>query len=225
MNITAIIQARLGSTRLPQKVLLEIPKGSGISCLERVFRAVEKSDFVTDICLTTPDTELGMIAHNRGINYCVYHGRRNVVREYLVAADKMDSDIIVRITADCPMIQSEEIDRCIDEFIDGDYDLVYNTDESVTMDGDGTDVEIFSYNALNNTFLNAEGLEKEHVTLWMRRHLKCKYLPVSFYGCSLNNWQDYERICRLWNEKEESKVNLECSSGRDGDRLDKRRSS
>ncbi|MCJ7482677.1 MAG: hypothetical protein MUO31_06900 [Thermodesulfovibrionales bacterium] len=201
--ISAIIQARLGSTRLPRKVLLEIPKGSGATCLDRVIEAVKKS-MIDRISLTTPDKELFEMLWGRWpLRVHHYAGKeRNVIAEFFSIA--IEGDTIVRITADCPMLDSDQIDKCIDEFLDGDYDLVYNTDESITMDGDGTDVEVFSYKALREVYLNATGNEKEHVTLWMRRNLKCKYVPVTFNGCSLNNIEDYERICKLWTEKEES---------------------
>ena len=201
--ITAIIQARLGSTRLPRKVLLEIPKGSGATCLDRVIEAVKKSDLINNIILTTPDSELARREWDIWpVKVYHYEGIRDVIGEYYNAAP--EGHTIVRITADCPMLDPEQIDKCIDEFIDGDYDLVYNTDEAVTMDGDGTDVEVFSYSALRHAYLNATGNEKEHVTLWMRRNLNCKYVPTTLNGCSLNNIEDYERICKLWTEKEES---------------------
>ena len=203
MNITAIIQARLGSTRLPRKVLLEIPKGSGATCLDRVIDAVKRSDLVTRRCLTTPDAELAQLMWGKWpLRVFLYSGDRDLLNEFCECA--LDDSIIVRITADCPMLRAEEIDRCIDEFLDADVDIVYNTDENITMDGDGTDVEVFSHDALEQAYQYAEGDEREHVTLWMRRNLKCKYLPTTFNGCSLNNIEDYERICKLWTEKEET---------------------
>jgi len=204
--ITAIIQARLNSKRLPRKVLLPIPKVGEfdikITCLDRVINAVKASDLVNRMCLTTPDVELSHLMWGKWpLRVFHYQGKRDLLAEFDNIA--MKDDVIVRITADCPMLVTEEIDRCIDEFLDSEYDLVYNTDESITMDGDGTDVEVFSYKAFELALNNATKEEREHVTLWMRKHLNCKYLPTTLNGCSLNNKEDYERICKLWTEKEE----------------------
>ena len=84
MNVTAIIQARLNSTRLPHKVMLGIPEDSNRTCLERVIERVKEADLVNDIILTTPDVELGLIAAGNYINYSVYHGKRNVLKEFMI---------------------------------------------------------------------------------------------------------------------------------------------
>jgi spore coat polysaccharide biosynthesis protein SpsF (cytidylyltransferase family) len=224
-KVVAIIQSRLGSKRLPNKVLLKIPKKSGITCLGRVIERLKNCTLLDSVILTTPDRELGNIARHYGIDYQVYHGKRDVAKEYLEAARSFGAEIIVRITADCPLIDPEIVDRCIDEFLDSEVDLVYNTDRNKDMVGDGLDVEVFSLEALERTNNEAKGDIREHFTYWMRENLKTKFVkPPDFQGCSLDTWDDYERICELY-EKEESKVNFERSSRWNGNRLDKCRSS
>lgn len=198
-TIIAIIQARLGSTRLPNKVLLKIPKNSGTTCLGRVIERVKNCTLIDEIILTTPDKELGRIAKNYGISYYVYYGNRDVLAEFYFAASQ--DSIIVRITADCPLIDPEIIDQCIDEFLDSNVDLVYNTDENNgQLNGEGSDVEVFSYEALKRAYKEAKTSDdRKHVTKWMRRNLKTKYVPMLKLGIkSLNTWEDYQDICRIY---------------------------
>lgn len=202
-KVVAIIQARLGSTRLPNKVLLKIPPDSGITCLGRVIERVKNCTLIDDIILTTPDKALGRIAKNYGIGYYVYYGKRDVLAEFYFAAPQ--DSIIVRITGDCPLIDPEIIDQCIDIFLDSEVDLVYNTDETTgQLNGEGSDVEVFSFDALQQTHNRAKAPDdREHVTKWMRRNLKTEIVPVRKLGIkSLNTWEDYQDICKIY-EKEE----------------------
>ena len=195
-RIVAIIQARLGSTRLPNKVLLKIPPDSGITCLGRVIERVKNCMLVDEIILTTPDKELGRIAKNYSIGYKVYYGKRDVLAEFYFAAPQ--EDIIVRLTGDCPLIDPEIIDQCIDEFLDNNVDLVYNTDESTgQLNGEGSDVEVFSFEALQQAYNEAKTPDdREHVTTWMRRNLRTKKVSMKKMGLkSLNTYEDYVCIC------------------------------
>lgn len=219
-KIVAIIQARLGSTRLPNKVLLKIPLNSGITCLGRVIERVKNCTLVDEIILTTPDNELGRIAKNYGIGYYVYYGRRDVLAEFYFAAPQ--ESIIVRITADCPLIDPEIIDQCIDEFLDSDVDLVYNTDENNgQLNGEGSDVEVFSSDALQQAHNRAKTPDdREHICWWMRRNLKTKFVPMRKLGImSLNTYEDYVSICEIYGKEEKRCLNVN-SSRRDGKRLD-----
>ena len=201
-KVVAIIQARLNSTRLPNKVLLKIPPDSGITCLGRVIERVKNCTLVDDIVLTTPDR---VLAANSSIKSKVYYGKRDVLKEFYEAAVFFNADIIVRITADCPMVDPEIIDQCIDEFLDSDVELVYNTDESNgQLNGEGSDVEIFSFDALQQAYNKAETPDdREHVTKWMRRNLKTKFVPMKKMGImSLNTYEDYVSICKIYGKEE-----------------------
>ena len=196
MKLTAIIQARLKSNRLPRKALLELPSGSGVTVLERVIERVEKS-CVDKVVLTTPDIELCKYAKNS----ILYKGDRDVLKEFYEAAKYSGADLIVRITADCPLIRPEEIDRVVKAHQVG---ITFNTKDGIT-NGDGTDVEVFSRRVLELTHQFAtDGLDREHVTRLMRRICKKQYLPIEdFSGCSLDTQEDYELICKLF-EKEKT---------------------
>ena len=208
-KVVAIIQARLGSTRLPNKVLLKIPPDSGITCLGRVIERVKNCTLVDDIILTTPDRELGRIAKSYGIKRSIYHGKRDVLKEFYQVANNIfvlaeNINVIVRICADCPLIDPEIIDQCIDIFLDSEVDLVYNTDENNgQLNGEGSDVELFSFDALQQAHNRAKTPDdREHVTKWMRRNLRTKMVPMKKLEIkSLNTWQDYQDICKIY-EKE-----------------------
>ena len=119
--------------------------------------------------------------------------------------------IIVRITGDCPLVDPEIIDQCIDEFLDSNVDLVYNTDESTgQLNGEGSDVEVFSFDTLQHTHNMAKSSDdREHVTKWMRRNLKTKFVPMKKMGImSLNTYEDYVSICEIWNQNEKGKVKV-----------------
>lgn len=190
----AIIQARLGSKRLPNKVLMEIVPG--ISMLEMVVRKASLAALVDDIVICTRDKQLVRIADMVNI-YCQVYGKekRDVIDEYelIVCSMIANIEIIVRLTADCPLLRPEEIDKCIQAFLDNEVDLVYNTECEKDMIGDGLDVEVFSRGALEMAHKHAK--DREHVTSWMRGNLKTLFVPApDFDGCSVDTQEDLDKV-------------------------------
>jgi len=195
MKTVAIIQARLGSKRLPNKVLMEVVPG--ISMLEMVVRKALMAQLVDEAVLTTRDRALRKVAKLTGIESCVWiKDKRDVIAEYKGIIEIYKHNIIVRLTGDCPLVQPEEIDRCIQAFLDNEVDLVYNTDCEKDMTGDGLDVEVFSRRALEMAHKYAK--DREHVTSWMRGNLKTLFVPApDFDGCSVDTQEDYEKVCEI----------------------------
>ena len=207
-SVIAIIQARLGSTRLPNKVLMQIPPESGVSMLEMVVRKVLLATMVDDVAVVTPDLKIGQLCEVWNVAYFVTANKeRDVLKEYYDAATELKADVkadvIVRITSDCPLIRTEIIDKCVDCFIKlQDVSLVYNTDESTgQLGGEGSDVEVFSYDALKQAYHNAKDEEREHPTLWIRRNMgKILFIPNAQLGIrSVNDRKDYEFVCNFVN--------------------------
>jgi spore coat polysaccharide biosynthesis protein SpsF (cytidylyltransferase family) len=204
-KVLAIIQARLGSVRLPNKVLLQIPPNSGISMLEHVIRKACLATKIDDIHVVTPDSELVKLLRFLGVNFTVKNWEgRDVLREFYEAAIQYDHKIIVRLTADCPLLQPDIIDKTIEKFIkfqyESDVDMVYNTDESTgQLDGEGSDVEIVSSRVLRLAYHKAKDQQdREHPTLWIRRNCKTLYVPCRQLGIlSVNTQNDYKLICEL----------------------------
>jgi spore coat polysaccharide biosynthesis protein SpsF (cytidylyltransferase family) len=206
-NVIAIIQARLGSTRLPNKVLLQIPPESGVCMLELTIRKVLLATLVDEVAVVTPDQKIADLCTRWNIDSFMptWEGR-DVVREYYEAARQliMGKDVypipykdIVRATGDCPLIRPDIIDKCIEAYGESDCDIAFNTDESTgQLNGEGSDTEIFSYDALIQAYHKAEGDEREHPTLWMRRNLKTLFVPNAPLGIrSVNTKDDYEFVC------------------------------
>lgn len=188
----------MGSTRLPRKVLLELPPASGVTVLERVVEQCRKSKLLDKVIVTTPDWQLAVFLSNRNICFNYYTGERDVLQEFYEAARCSGAELIVRVTADCPLVRPEEIDRVIKIHRLG---ITYNTIDGEY--GDGTDVEVFSRRVLEMAHQAAiDPLDREHVTRWMRRVCKRRYLSVrNFEGCSLDTPEDYELICKVFEKK------------------------
>lgn len=202
MKVIAVIQARLDSHRLPNKVLLQIPPNSGVSMLEHVVRKAMLAKLVDTVVVVTPDIELVKISNWLNVDCQVKNFlERDVLKEYYEAAKfymelEDRGGIIVRLTADCPMVQPEIIDQCVEKFLESDVDLVYNSKGKYN---DGTDVEVFSYESLEQAYKNANNEEREHVGLWMRKNLKtlfCRDKPL-YEVESVDTYEDYLRVCHL----------------------------
>lgn len=169
MNIGAIVQARLSSTRLPQKVLLDL-KGEPV--LWHVLNRLRYSKKIKTIVLATStlpeDRQLKRIADE--FNIPTFFGSLNdVLSRYYHVAKEYKIDPIVRITADCPMIDPEIVDEVIEGFIKGSYD-VYGLAGSFP---DGLDTTVFSFRALSAAFNEAKlPSDREHVGADFSKRMK-----------------------------------------------------
>jgi len=166
MKIGAIIQARVSSTRLPGKVLKDLPHGSGITVLEQVIGRLKRSKKLNDIIVATTvekaDNKIVNISKKKDVKY--FRGNReNVLSRFYLAAQKNNLDIIVRITGDCPCIDSEIIDLIISKHLKIKADYTSNSLKRTFPEG--LDVEVFNFSVLAKAYENAQrGYEKEHVT-------------------------------------------------------------
>lgn len=161
--IAAIIQARSGSTRLPAKVLKEI---QGETLLAHVIRRVQAIKKVDKVIIATTvnagDDSILKIAEQCQVP-CSRGSENDVLERYYEAAKKFGVKTIVRITADCPLIDPVVADQVIACFLKGGFDYVSNT--LTPTFPDGLDVEVFSFAALEKAFKDAKKTsEREHVT-------------------------------------------------------------
>lgn len=167
MNVVVVIQARMGSTRLPGKVLLEI---NGISILEHIIRRVEQCKTINKIIVATSENEKDDIIKSKcsQLNVtCIRGSENNVLKRYIKALNKTDADAIIRLTADCPLIDYRIIDNMVKVFIDNydKCDYMSNFDINENTFPRGMDVEIISRKALIKTYKEAsKEYELEHVT-------------------------------------------------------------
>lgn len=200
---TAIIQARMGSTRLPRKVMLNI---LGKTVLWHVANRVSQARSIDELIIaTTIDVEDDAVAEFCRVNdILVFRGSENdVLDRYYQCAKEYDIKDIVRITSDCPLHDPNVIDIVVDEYLIGDYDYVSNTIEYTFLDG--LDVEVFSFDALEEAWKNAKlPSEREHVTPYIRKNegftkknvsSSKKYPP---YRLTLDYQEDYEFIKKIY---------------------------
>ncbi|MFK7767058.1 MAG: NTP transferase domain-containing protein [Mariniblastus sp.] len=162
----AIIQARLGSTRLPRKVLRDI---AGKTMIERVVERVQQAKLIDDIVIATTtepcDVELIEFCERQGWN--VFAGsEHDVLSRYVKAATHFDADNIVRITSDCPLLDSRVIDEVISALSpEHDYACNFHPERKYPR---GLDCEILTRSTLNRIDkLATEQRFREHVTLFI----------------------------------------------------------
>lgn len=162
-EIGAIVQARRGSSRLPNKVIKLI---QGKPMLAHVISRVKRAKLVDSVFLATTDRPedrmLAKIADEEGIGI-FYGSQDDVLDRYYKCATRFGIKNIVRITADCPLIDPGIIDMTVTKFLEEKYDYVGNA--IVPTFPDGLDVEVFSFQALEKAWKNAALVsEREHVT-------------------------------------------------------------
>ncbi len=205
----AIIQARMTSTRLPGKVLADL---GGRPLLERVLERVRKAARLDDVWVatTTNAEDDPVVALCERLAVPVFRGdEHDVLGRYHACADAARADVIVRITADCPLIDPDVIDRVVFAFQGGDFDYVSNATKRSYPDG--LDVETFSRAALERAHAEAAHPDlREHVTLYIsarRPHLPHGAFRIghvtldedlSAIQWSVNLPEDLERVRRLW---------------------------
>lgn len=169
MNILCIIQARAGSTRLPRKVLHEL---EGKSVLEHVINRVKQSKTVTEVIVATTfswdDIAIVKLCAEQGIR--VFCGSEDdVLDRFYQAAKIVKPDHVVRITADCPLMDPAVIDLVIKQHLTCQADYTTNTNPETFPDGE--DVEVFTFASLKKAWSDANLLsEREHVTPYIRKN-------------------------------------------------------
>ena len=180
MKTVAIIQARMGSTRLPNKVLAEV---TGRPMLWYVVHRTRQAQTVDQVVVATStgpaDDAIEEFCRQNRIDW--FRGSEDdVLDRYYQAAIAHRADMVVRITGDCPLIDPDVIDLTVQAFIDGDYDYVSNTLRYTFPDG--LDTEVFSFSALETTWLEAHNQsEREHVTPYLRLSGKFKRRNVEHH--------------------------------------------
>lgn len=127
----------------------------------------------------------------------------DVLMRYVILAEHTKSDYIVRITADCPLIPSFIINKCITSTVMNEYDYFSNVDERVRTTSDGFDCEVISKKLLYYTGEHAtKASDREHVTTfirsnppdWIKQGIIINFLDLSKLKLSLDTQEDLERI-------------------------------
>ena len=198
-KVGIIIQARLGSKRLPKKILKKI---NNQTIIEFLLKRLKSISFEHEIIIATTtkkeDKEILKIAKKNKVSH--FCGNENdVLDRYYNCAKNFNLDIIIRITSDCPFSDSILINRMYDKFCSIDVDYLSNVINPTFPDG--LDVEIFKFKLLENTWLLAKNRsEREHVTKYMinnpnikKYNFKNEY-DMSSERLTLDTSKDFKKI-------------------------------
>jgi spore coat polysaccharide biosynthesis protein SpsF (cytidylyltransferase family) len=159
----------MGSSRLHGKVLAEI---GGTTMLERVIARASSARRIQRVVVATSrseeDDRIEELCRSRGV--AVFRGsEHDVLERYLGAAEEIDADPVVRLTADCPLLDPAVVDAVVARFERGDVDYAANINPPTFPDG--LDAEVLSRAALERAAREARlSSEREHVTLYIRNH-------------------------------------------------------
>lgn len=167
MKTVAIVQARMGSTRLPNKVLKPVGHRPMIALLlARLARAKE----LDQIVVATADNagNQPLVDQVGALGYTCFMGSENDVLDRFVGAARLaQADVVVRITGDCPLMDPALVDEAVRRFKSSAVDYLSNV--APTSFPDGLDIEVFSVNALNRAWKEtSKPFDREHVTPYLR---------------------------------------------------------
>ena len=186
LKTIAIVQARMGSTRLPNKVMRPI---RGIPMIEVLLKRLSQSKRIDQIVLATSldpkNQPLVDRVHSLGYD-CFQGSEEDVLLRFVEAGRIHSADLVIRITGDCPLVDPEIVDACISGLLENRVDYFSNIDPPTYPDG--LDVEVFTREALETSHnLTSSAFDREHVTPFIRNSSK-------FSKASLKNSENFSAL-------------------------------
>ena len=172
MTIGCIIQARMGSTRLPGKVLLDVTKGKPV--LYYVINQLKHCKSIEKIIVATTtlreDDKIVQFCIDNKVS-CFRGDSKNVLERHYRCAEKFSLSKIIRMPSDKPLLDPEVVDKVVEIFNTNHYDYVTNWSISAPTFPSGTEVEVVSFDALKKVWEKSTlPSEKEHVTDYIYNH-------------------------------------------------------
>tara|TARA_R110001606_G_scaffold391167_1_gene558707 strand:+ start:4401 stop:5162 length:762 start_codon:yes stop_codon:yes gene_type:complete len=181
MRTIALIQARMGSTRLPGKTLKTV---KGKTLIEIMLNRLEKCKKIDKIIVATSvdDNNNELEQHVKDLGHYCFRGSENdVLDRFYKAIENEQCDYVVRLTADCPLIDPVLIDKVIEYTIKQDVDYGSNIGFGKEHFPDGQDTEVFKYRVLEDAWKTARlPSEREHVTPYIRTNLNVLFTTVDY---------------------------------------------
>jgi len=212
-KVGAIVQARTSSTRLPGKVLLDLPYGSGVTVLEQVVRRIKGASAVEEVAIATTehreDDVIVEIAERIGVKW--FRGSRDdVLGRYYHCARENGYGVVVRITSDCPCVDPDLIDTAVEAHLKERAD--YTAVKEIPV---GLNVEVLSFSALETAHREAkEAFEREHVCPYIhttrRERFRVLHIPppeeirAPDIRVTLDTEEDYALLCAVFDYLGES---------------------
>lgn len=167
MKVGIIVQARMGSTRLPGKVLRKLGSKTLLEHLMiRLSRCKSTRNVV--IATTTNPVDGAISAMAERMGFAVFFGsEEDALDRYYQAAKGASLDVVVRVTADCPLLDPRIVDQMVEEFIERKVDFLSNSEPIPSTWPDGMDVSVFTFSALEKAWREARlPSNREHVTFY-----------------------------------------------------------
>ena len=178
MRIVAIVQARMGSSRFPGKVLLTLADQPVLQWVwERASRIPQVDETIVATTTSAADDPVASWCARHGI--AAFRGSDDdVLDRYVACAAASEADAVVRITADCPLLDPEVSGRVVDAFLDSPGCEYANNTDPWTFP-DGLDTEVISRHALEVSAREAvDPADREHVTRFVRRRYPARFATV-----------------------------------------------
>lgn len=203
-RVVAIIQARVGSNRLPMKVVRLI---NGETVLARVVNRVKLATSIDGIVIATTTNEgddiIVDLCQENKVSY--YRGsEEDVLDRFYRTALAFHADVIVRITGDCPLIDPSIIDKCVRKFLNLYHEIDYVSNLLPRTYPRGLDVEVVDIRTLEEEWKTSE-LWREHVTLNIRKNLEnyrvhniASELDYSYMRWTIDTAEDLEFARRIY---------------------------
>jgi spore coat polysaccharide biosynthesis protein SpsF (cytidylyltransferase family) len=200
-SVTLVIQARMGSTRLPGKMLLPLHQNK--SLLHWLLARIKSSKMVEHIVVATSnlaeDHAIVEACKNEGIS-CTVGSDWDVLSRFYQAASSFPSDIVVRVCGDSPLINGEIIDFVVEQLISRNVDYFSNGNEPPRYAEDGFCAEAFYFKDLKEAFEKAEWMsEREHVTPYIKKNKNLLHSWQQFsseyhYKLSIDTQEDFRQV-------------------------------
>lgn len=179
LKTVAIVQARMGSTRFPKKVMRTI---CGTPMIGLVLKRLTNAKFIDQILLATSGDPSNdpLAKYVSELGYAVYRGSEDdVLDRYYRVAKEASANLVVRVTGDCPLIDPVIVDEIILKFLDSDVD--YASNNAPPTFPHGLDAEIFTFQALEEAWIQAKtSQEREHVTPFISQSEKFRKVNHSY---------------------------------------------
>lgn len=190
MNVVAVVQARMTSTRLPGKVLMEV---AGMPLVLHTLRRLAAARSVDSVVLATSDgpadDPLAALAAEEGVA-CHRGSEADVLRRFSDAARAAEADVVVRITGDCPLIDPDVVDRVVGELVDDPAGCDYASNVLRRTFPKGLDTEVLWSDALERIDrLATSEAAREHVTWFAYRER-----PELFLLKSVEHHEDHSEV-------------------------------
>jgi spore coat polysaccharide biosynthesis protein SpsF len=208
-KINVIVAARMTSTRLPGKILMDL---GGKPALVRLIERLRQSKYIHNIVIATTtnaeDDVVAVTAVEQDVQ-CFRGSEEDVLLRTLQAAQASDTEFIVQVTSDCPLIDAETIDSAISRMLENPY-LDYIGNHLVRTYPLGFSVEVFRTSTLAETAtITNDPADREHVSLYMYEHPEAYrlsnveapyFLRHPEYRLTLDTMDDYELIKRVFEQ-------------------------